>query len=96
MLVDAADMPVPREFQERLRPGAARAWYLLQWLQNGLPAKWLSKPLLIQVGLTLFLHDRPSDAAGALLGWARSQRMRNNDRLLKIANVARRTRKLSQ
>lgn len=77
-------MPVPQEFVARVQPGAARRRYLAYWVQHNLPTRWFDKPELIQLGFTLLLHDRPSDAVHAILGWMRARRGRNADTLLQM------------
>jgi hypothetical protein len=62
-----------------VRPGRLRAAYLRTWLSRDLPTRWLNHPLLIQIGFTLPLHDRPSDALHAVDGWRRSRRNRSRD-----------------
>jgi hypothetical protein len=64
---------------DSLRPRRLRAAYLDAWLARDLPSRWLGHPLLIQVGFTLPLHDRPGDALRALLGLYRSRRNRLRD-----------------
>ena len=82
MLLEPEDLPVPTSFINRIYPGPARSRYLAYWLQHDLPTRWIDRPLLIQIGLTLFLHDRASDAAYAISGLMRARRMRNLDPLL--------------
>jgi hypothetical protein len=84
MLLEPKDLPVPTSFINRIYPGPARSRYLAYWLQHDLPTRWIDQPFLIQLGLTLFLHDRPSDAAHAISGWIGARRMRNADPLLKM------------
>jgi hypothetical protein len=64
---------------DSLRPGRLRAAYLDEWLARDLPSRWLGHPLLIQVGFTLPLHDRPGDALRALIGLHRSRINRLRD-----------------
>lgn len=85
MLLPAEDMPVPASFIAQICPGPARSRYLAYWLKHDLPTRWINRPIQIQLGLTLFLHDRPADAAHAISGWVRAHRMRNADPLLKMA-----------
>lgn len=85
MLSDRKGMPVPKSFIDQIYPGPVRSRYLAYWLQHDLPTRWIDRPLLIQLGLTLFLHDRTSDAAQAISGLLRARRMRNADPLLKMA-----------
>jgi hypothetical protein len=73
MLLKPESMLVPRTFLARICPGPLRSRYLVYWLQNDLPTRWLRKPMLIQLGLTLLLHDRPSDAQRAISGWMRAR-----------------------
>lgn len=63
----------PDCFVSNIEPGAARAAYLRYWLEHDLPTRWLRWPLLVQFGLTLFLHDRYSDVARAMFGWLRAR-----------------------
>lgn len=67
-----------------LRPGRLRETYLLYWLTHNLPTRWLQRPLLIQLGFTLLLHDRLTDALHALRGrsQARQNRLRDTRLLL--------------
>ncbi len=69
-----------------LRPGGLRAHYLRRWLDHDLPSRWLNRPLLIQLGLTLFLHDRFSDTLHAAQGWLHSRRNRGRDLRLLLGN----------
>ncbi len=85
MLVKPEDLPVPASFIAQIRPGPARSGYLAYWLEHDLPTRWFDKPLLIQLGFTLFLHDRPSDAGHAISGWMRARRTRNADQLLPMS-----------
>jgi len=62
-----------------LLPGRLRSAYLQYWLTRDLPSRWLNRPLRIQLGFTLFLHDRLSDAGRALAGWLRSRYRRRRD-----------------
>ena len=64
---------------ETVRPGRLRATYLRQWLTHDLPSRWLSRPFLIQFGLTLPLHDRPGDVLHALRGLQQARESRLND-----------------
>lgn len=72
------------EWLDALRPGSLSAAYLRYWLTQDLPTRWLGHPLLIQVGFTLVLHDRPADALHALQGiWqAKWKRLRDTRLLL--------------
>src|SRR5262249_2272416 len=76
MLVEPKTLPVPSTFIDGIYPGSRRARYLTYWLRNDLPTRWIHKSLLIQLGLTLSLHDRPSDVQRALVGWMRARRAR--------------------
>jgi len=67
------------EWRRALQPGAWRAAYLEYWLAHDLPGRWLDRPLRIQLGLTLWLHDRPSDAWRAARGWLGSRLARSED-----------------
>jgi len=79
-MLSAPDTAVRIEhWQDEVCPGRLRAAYLRRWLELDLPERWLQHPWLIQFGLTLFLHDHPSDARRALSGWWRSRRNRQRD-----------------
>jgi len=67
------------EWRRSLQPGRLRSAYLEYWLAHDLPGRWLDRPLRIQVGLTLWLHDRPSDAWRAARGWLGSRLGRGDD-----------------
>lgn len=84
MLLEPKNLPVPGGFIARISPGWVRSRYLTYWLKHDLPTRWLQKPLLIQLGFTLFLHDRPSDAWHAISGWMRARRRQNSDPLLRM------------
>ena len=62
-----------------IRPGRMRARYLQAWLDHDLPTRWLNYPKRIQLGMTLFLHDRPADILHALRGWRRARRSASAD-----------------
>jgi hypothetical protein len=64
---------------ETVRPGRLRAAYLRQWLLHDLPSRWLDRPLLIQFGFTLPLHDRPGDVLHALRGLQQARKNRLRD-----------------
>jgi len=64
---------------DSVRPGALRAAYLRQWLAHDLPTRWLDRPLLIQLGFTLPLHDRVGDVRHALHGLREAKRNRARD-----------------
>jgi hypothetical protein len=87
MLVDTGRINVPHAFLDRIRPGPLRRWYLRWWLRHDLSSRLLSKPLLIQAGLTLLLHDRASDAVRALRGWWNGRRLQATDPLLVLAKT---------
>ena len=72
------------EWLATLRPGYRRAGFLRAWLTHDLPSRWLERPLLIQLGFILPLHDRPADALRALRAvWqARQNRLRDRQLLL--------------
>lgn len=57
---------VPAGFAGRLRPGRIRVAYFRWWLQHDLPTRLYAAPLLVQVGLTLALHDTARDALRAV------------------------------
>lgn len=62
------------EWLDTVRPNRLRAAYLGYWLTHDLPTRWFQRPLLIQVGFTLFLHDRPADALHAVQGLRQAKR----------------------
>jgi hypothetical protein len=64
---------------DSVRPGRLRAAYLRQWLLHDLPSRWLNRPLLIQFGFTLPLHDRPGDALHAIQGLQQALKNRQRD-----------------
>ena len=68
--------------RNRLQPYGLRKHYLEYWISNNLPDRWLANPLLIQLGLTLFLHDEFGDARTAVSGWIRSRMQKRNDPIL--------------
>ncbi len=71
---------VPDAFVAQIKPGRARARYLDYWLEHDLPTRWLlQRPLLIQLGMTLFLHDGPFDACRAVRGRLRAYLSRHRD-----------------
>jgi hypothetical protein len=72
-------VPVPEAFLDGIFPKLWRARYLRYWLENNLPTRWLDSPRLVQLGLTLLLHDRPSDAQRALRGWMQVFRAQGSD-----------------
>lgn len=79
-------VPVPANFVQKIGPGRMRARYLRAWLQHNLPTRWLQRPLLIQLGLTLFLHDRPTDAWRAIRGWCKAVINSRQDPLLHLVS----------
>lgn len=84
MLLEPKSLAVPDQFIARIRPGRMRSRYLGYWLKHDLPTRWLQKPLPIQLGFTLFLHDLPGDATHAIAGWLRARKMRNDDPMLRM------------
>ncbi len=82
MLASRQMQPILDGWLENLRPGRLRADYLHYWLTHDLPSRWLDRPLPIQVGFTLFLHDSMRDALRALSGQWRARRKASNDALL--------------
>ena len=64
---------------DSVRPCRLRSAYLQQWLLHDLPSRWLSRPLLIQFGFTLPLHDRPGDVLHALCGLRQARKNRQHD-----------------
>lgn len=53
---------LPQSFTDRIKPSAARAWYLQKWLKNNLSTRLLNYPVIVQVGFTLLAHDTLPDA----------------------------------
>ena len=72
---------VPETFVDGISPGPWRARYLKYWLRNNLPTRWIRSPLLIQVGLTLLLHDRVSDSQRAIAARILARNLRSNPSL---------------
>lgn len=71
------------EWLAALRPGRLRAGYLRAWLTHDLPSRWLERPILIQLGFILPLHDRPADALRAVQAvWHARQNRARDARLL--------------
>jgi hypothetical protein len=62
-----------------LRPGPLRAAYLQLWLTHDLPTRLWPRERWIQLGFTLYFHDRPADMLRVLHGvWhARRHRLRD-------------------
>lgn len=58
---------LPQSFTDKIKPSAARAWYLNTWLKNNLSTRLLNYPILIQTGFTLPAHDNFSDAVRSLM-----------------------------
>lgn len=56
------ELCLPDDFRRGIAPGMARRRYLRYWIDNNLPGRLLGHPQLIQVGFTLPVHDRFSDA----------------------------------
>lgn len=75
MLLGPHMPPLPPGVLTQLRPASWRARYLEDWLRSGRSTHWIDKGLLIQAGLTLFLHDTPTDAVRAVRGIARARRL---------------------
>jgi hypothetical protein len=83
MLAQPDTAKVMEEWLDTLRPGRLRAAYLRYWLTHDLPTRWFQFPLLIQVGFTLFLHDRLTDVLHAVQGlWQAKRNHLRNARLL--------------
>jgi hypothetical protein len=79
MLAPADAHATPDGWLETVRPGRLRAAYLRQWLLRDLPTRWLERPLLIQLGFTLPLHDRAGDVLHALTGLREAKQNRQRD-----------------
>lgn len=84
MLLTPTSQPVPDSFIASISPGKLRSRYLMYWVRHNLPTRWQHKPLLIQLGFTLLLHDRPADAGHAIAGWLRAKRTKDADPLLRL------------
>jgi len=78
---------VPASFLSRLAPGRLRAWYLRLWLRKDWPTRLFRCPILIQMGLTLCLHDKLSDVGRALVSIIRARRMGRRDELMALART---------
>ena len=79
LLAPAALQATLDAWRGSVRPGRLRAAYLRQWLLRDLPGRWLQRPVLIQFGFTLPLHDRPGDALHALRGVRQARKNRQHD-----------------
>jgi hypothetical protein len=86
LLAAPGDQSAIDGWMDSVRPGRLRAAYLRTWLAHDLPTRWLNHPLLIQIGLTLPLHDRPSDALHAVDGLRRSRKNRSRDARLLLGD----------
>jgi hypothetical protein len=71
---------------DTVRPGRLRAAYLRQWLVRDLPTRWLDRPFLIQLGLTLPMHDRLGDMLHALRGLRQAGKNRLRDARLLLGD----------
>lgn len=56
------ELPVPGDFRRAVAPGRLRQRYLRYWLDHNLPTRLLQRQWLVQLGFTLPVHDRASDA----------------------------------
>lgn len=72
----ASAVPALTELRAQLQPSRLRAAYLEFWLRHDLPTRLIDRPFWIQLGLTAFLHDGPSDAVHAFKGWYAAMRQR--------------------
>ena len=79
---------VPPEFGARIAPGRLRACYLRAWLRHDLPTRLHAVPTAIQVGFTLFFHDRPSDAWRAIRGILAARGDGESDPIFLLATAA--------
>lgn len=68
----------------KLQPGPARRRYLHSWIKRDLATRWLQRPLPIQLGFTLVLHDRPFDAARAVVSWRHAHSNQLADPMLQL------------
>jgi len=57
-----------------LQPGFLRARYLKVWLDHDLSARLTDRHAARLIGFSLFMHDGPSAAWQALLGWRRARK----------------------
>ena len=55
------EIRAPGDTEKILEPGRARQHYLNQWLNRNLSERWLTKPSIVQLGLTLAVHDTWAD-----------------------------------
>jgi hypothetical protein len=65
-----------------LRPGRVRAAYLNAWLNRDFSAALANLHTARLLGMSLWLHDKPSDAWRAVRGWQQSRRTRETDSLV--------------
>lgn len=82
MLQGKDGLDAPDTFLRAIQPGPVRSRYLNYWLEHDLPTRYLHKPLWIQLGLTLFLHDRVPDAWRAIAMWKRAKTASRHDQLI--------------
>lgn len=74
-----APASAPDAWADDLLPGRWRRSYLACWLAHDLPGRWLDRPWRIQLGFTLFMHDRMTDAGRAISGWLKSRLRQQQD-----------------
>ncbi len=67
------DIRAPGDTEKILEPGRARQHYLNQWLKRNLSERWLTKPSIVQLGLTLAVHDTWADVFRATRSVSRSR-----------------------
>ncbi|HCU53926.1 MAG TPA: hypothetical protein DIC36_06495 [Gammaproteobacteria bacterium] len=79
MLAPGTKMSLLDSWANDLVPGRLRKQYLAYWLDHDLPGRWLQRPLRIQLGFTLLLHDHLPDAWRAVVGRWLSRQHREQD-----------------
>jgi len=61
-LQEVTGKTLPDSFLQKIKPSLLKRWYLKNWIITDRASKFLSKPFLIQLGLTLPAHDTIADA----------------------------------
>lgn len=86
MIAPPRSLTVTNDFHDQLKPGPMRRLYLQSWLTHDLATRLLDRPFLIQSGLTLALHDRPTDAVGAIRGLLSARVTSSKDPMLSLGS----------